>query len=134
MNPVCPKLYGLPKIHKTNVPIRPVVSFTDTPVARITVWLNSILKQLIKFNHNFSITNSSHLTKSIESLKLPFHFSMVSFDVSNLFPSIPPNEVIDLVSEHLVSTNLSDPQLTCIISLLRHCTHFKFQNKFYSQY
>ncbi|KAK5647890.1 hypothetical protein RI129_002782 [Pyrocoelia pectoralis] len=132
MNPVCPLLYGLPKIHKPDIPIRPVVCFTDTPVSKITAWLNSILKQHITFARNFSIKNSLNLTSKISSITLPPSFSIVSFDVKNLFPSIPSNECIQLVSEHLSSTHLSDDQYTCIITLLKLCIHqnfFKFNNQ-----
>ncbi|KAK5644613.1 hypothetical protein RI129_005913 [Pyrocoelia pectoralis] len=84
----------------------------------------------------YNIKNSLNLTSKISSITLPPSFSMVSFDVKNLFPSIPSNECIQLVSEHLSSTHLSDDQYTCIITLLKLCIHqnfFKFNNQCYTQ-
>ncbi|KAK5639993.1 hypothetical protein RI129_010804 [Pyrocoelia pectoralis] len=136
MNPVCPLLYGLPKIHKCHVPIRPVVSFIDTPISKITAWLNYFLKLHVKLRHNFSLENARQLTERISSAKLPTNFAMVSFDVENLFPSIPPHECIQLVSEHLTTSDLLDHQVACVLSLLNLClkqNFFKFNNTCYSQ-
>ncbi|KAK5645737.1 hypothetical protein RI129_004201 [Pyrocoelia pectoralis] len=61
---------------------------------------------------------------------------MVSFDVENLFPSIPPKECIQLVANHLTHSDLSDPQVSCILSLLNitiQQNFFKFQGDHYSQ-
>ncbi|KAK5649312.1 hypothetical protein RI129_000341 [Pyrocoelia pectoralis] len=122
MNPNPPLLYGPPKIHKVDIPIRPVVSFSNTPVSKITQWLNHILKNSINIHSNFSIQNSIELTKQISSLNLPPKFSMVSFDVTNLFPSIPSSECLTLVTEHLLKTDLPDASIQLIISLLQLCS------------
>ncbi|KAK5645193.1 hypothetical protein RI129_006493 [Pyrocoelia pectoralis] len=99
MNPRPPLLYGLPKIHKPNVPIRPVVSFLNTPASKLTSWLNNLLKTHITLSPNLAIKNSLDLTTKLNSITLPKEFSMVSFDVTNLFPSIPPPTVQKNVSE-----------------------------------
>ncbi|KAK5649862.1 hypothetical protein RI129_000891 [Pyrocoelia pectoralis] len=61
---------------------------------------------------------------------------MVSFDVTNLFPSIPPLECVNIVSNFLHSSNLSDLQTQCILRLLNLSVQqnfFLFNNSFYSQ-
>ena len=45
-NPRRPQLYGLPKIHKPGNPIRPIVSFYNTPLSSLHKQLSIILKPL----------------------------------------------------------------------------------------
>ena len=40
---MCPKLYGLPKVHKTGAPLRPIVSSIDSPTNTLAKHLASIL-------------------------------------------------------------------------------------------
>ena len=42
-----PKIYGLSKIHKTGVPLRPIVSTFSSPVARLGKWLSVALRPLL---------------------------------------------------------------------------------------
>ena len=40
----CPKLYGLPKIHKQDIPLRPIVACTKAPASNIGKWLYTAFK------------------------------------------------------------------------------------------
>ena len=40
---VLPRMYGLPKIHKPNVPLRPIVSFIGTATYQLAKFLKQIL-------------------------------------------------------------------------------------------
>ena len=44
--PQPPKLYGLPKLHKPNIPMRPIVSFCGSPTYELSKYLTTILKPL----------------------------------------------------------------------------------------
>ena len=41
-----PKLYGLLKLHKPNVPVRPIVSFCGSPTHQLSKYLTTILQPL----------------------------------------------------------------------------------------
>ena len=41
-----PRFYGLPKIHKPEIPIRPIVSYTGTPLYKLSRYIASILSTL----------------------------------------------------------------------------------------
>ncbi|XP_045460984.1 uncharacterized protein LOC123671279 [Harmonia axyridis] len=45
MNPRIPLLYALPKIHKENCPMRPIVSYTHAPSLKLCKFLNSMLPE-----------------------------------------------------------------------------------------
>lgn len=42
-----PKLYGLPKVHKPNVPLRPIVSQIDSPTYDLAKHVASVLQPLV---------------------------------------------------------------------------------------
>lgn len=59
-NPMMPRLYSLPKIHKLGVPIRLVVSFCNRPVYFVSFILNTITG-LTNFNPSHTVKNSTAL-------------------------------------------------------------------------
>ncbi|XP_045477945.1 uncharacterized protein LOC123683088 [Harmonia axyridis] len=137
MNPTIPSLYALPKIHKENCPMRPIVSYTNAPASKLCKHLNSILPDMIQHDPIYSIKNNIQLTNELKTLKIPTNARLVSFDVVNLFPSIPTTEV-----EYLVNQQLDEnPSITAYMKeetmrLLKIClgqSYFKFNEKFYQQ-
>ena len=42
-----PRFYGLPKIHKPQIPLRPIVSFVDSPTYNLSSYLANILEPLV---------------------------------------------------------------------------------------
>ena len=43
-----PEWYGLPKDHKQNLPLRPVVAACDSPTTEVSIVLERVLQQLIQ--------------------------------------------------------------------------------------
>uniref|UniRef100_A0A8D8WUJ8 Reverse transcriptase domain-containing protein n=1 Tax=Cacopsylla melanoneura TaxID=428564 RepID=A0A8D8WUJ8_9HEMI len=97
-NPQIPKLYGLPKLHKEGNPLRPVVSCVDAPSSEICKKFISVLPELLKFKSKYSINNNLCLIEKLKKVpKLPTNAKLISFDVKNLFPSIPINELKSII-------------------------------------
>ena len=46
-----PRLYGLPKIHEVDVPLRPIVSFIGSPAYNLSKDLAKTLSHLIDNSH-----------------------------------------------------------------------------------
>ena len=42
-----PRLYGLPKIHKKDIPMRPIVSFINSPLYNLSKFLCKLLSPLV---------------------------------------------------------------------------------------
>ena len=61
MNPVPPRLYGLPKLHKQGVSIRPVVSYISSPTYRLCKFLDNWFKKQTNFQPQFSVKNTLEL-------------------------------------------------------------------------
>ena len=60
--PQSAKLYGLPKLHKPNIPMRPLVSFFWSPTYQLSKHLTNILKPL---TDKSDITNYNPQTTSL---------------------------------------------------------------------
>lgn len=135
-NPATPRLYGLPKIHKPSCPIRPVVSFTNSPSYKLFSCLNSILRDNCELNNPCSLRNTFDLTEKLSDYIIPPESRLISFDVVNLFPSVPTNECISLVRNNLFKSNMLTHHVLDICSLLGLALEqnfFKFNNNFYKQ-
>lgn len=135
-NPMMPRLYGLPKIHKPGVPIRPVVSFCNTPVCFISKFILNIIKSLTNFSPSNTVKNNTDLANRIKNLHIPDNYLMISLDVTNLFTTVPIAETLPLVADLLSANNVQFSIKTNILTLLKFClsqNFFVFNNQFYSQ-
>ena len=104
--------YGLPKIHKENVPLTPIMSAIGSPTYELSKYLANILSPLQ--NNKYTVENSASFVKKIRTLSVDPDEILVSFDVVSLFTCIPTHLAIEVVKERLDSdqtlmerTNLS---------------------------
>ena len=86
-NAVSPRFYGLPKIHKSAVPLRPIVSFVNSPAYNLSKFLSRILSGLVK--NNYSVRNSWEFVEYVKNCHVQKNEIFVSFDVVSLFTSVP---------------------------------------------
>ena len=91
-NPIIPKVYGLPKIHKPGKKMRPIVSNIGAPTHNPAKWLVERFQTFPKFQ-TLNIKDSMKLRKKLE-VKVESDDVLVSFDVTSLFPSIPLEKVL----------------------------------------
>ncbi|XP_021967789.1 uncharacterized protein LOC110862888 [Folsomia candida] len=138
-NPRAPIIYGAPKIHKCNIPLRPIVDYRCSPTYKLSKYLANILTPVAS-KHEFSIKNSTELVKDLKKLKSRPGDIKVSFDVTSLFTMVPIPETIDYIKERLESypqlAELTKLSVEDIISLLRLCTfasYFHLEEKYYKQ-
>jgi hypothetical protein len=95
-----PRMYGLPKIHKDGVPLRPIVSNIGTPTYQLSKHLSGLLNQLTgRTAHN--VKNSFHFNEILKTLQIKPGDLMVSFDVVSLFTKVPIEESLTLLTQAL---------------------------------
>jgi hypothetical protein len=90
-----PHLYGLPKIHKPDIPLRPIVSSIDSPSYGLAEFLHKILSPLAGNTSSF-MKNSEHFITLIKDINLQNKDYLVSFHVVSLFTNVPVEEVLQV--------------------------------------
>ncbi|XP_011861944.1 PREDICTED: uncharacterized protein LOC105558715, partial [Vollenhovia emeryi] len=123
-----PRLYGLPKIHKESVPLRPIVSNIRGPTYQLARYLTKPLQKLTGLNDSHN-RNSMDFVNKITKIKTEPNDILVSFDVVSLFTNVPVQDTLDIIrtSKEIPST---------LFPLIEHClnsTYFQFEGEFYEQ-
>eukprot|EP00253_Pinus_taeda_P032352 PITA_32352 len=88
-----PRTYGLPKIHKEGVPLRPIVNTIGSPTYELAKYVAKILKPLVGNTDSF-IKDSQDFVNLIKNERIERDDILVSFDVVSLFTKIPLDEAI----------------------------------------
>ncbi|XP_018367903.1 PREDICTED: uncharacterized protein LOC108764261 [Trachymyrmex cornetzi] len=127
-NPLPPRLYGLPKVHKSNISLRPIVSAIHSPTYNLSRFLARTLQPLTEKTESH-ITNSTDFIQKIQKIRLRPIDLLVSFDVESLFTQVPIKDTLNIIkASHEVPLDL--------IPLIEHCltsTYFSYNNQFYEQ-
>lgn len=121
-----PRLYGLPKIHKPEVPLRPIVSAIDSPTYKLAKHLASLLQPHVG-NTEHHVKNSRHFVEILGGIHLNSNDILVSFDVESLFTKVPVGYTLELLKEKFDAN---------LVALFEHCltsTYFVWQGTFYEQ-
>ena len=79
-----PRIYGVPKIHKANIPLRPIVDTIRSLTYFLATFLASLITPLVGKTDSF-IKDSTHFTQFTHDIKLDSNDTLVSFDVVSLF-------------------------------------------------
>ncbi|XP_044757744.1 uncharacterized protein LOC123315905 [Coccinella septempunctata] len=135
-NSIPPNIYGLPKIHKTNIPLRPIISHTQSPLYKLSKHLSSVLFNVVNKNV-YHTKNSFDLKASLDGLHIPTHHGLFSLDIVPLYTNIP-TELVPIIIEK--KWPLIEPH-TCIpkdefikaVKLTLETCHFQYKNVFYLQ-
>ena len=91
--------YGLPKIHKPDVPLRPITSSIGTSTYELSKHLVAIISPLQ--NSRFSVKNSRVFAERIREQTMEPDEVFVSFDVTSLFTCLPTHLALRITSERL---------------------------------
>ena len=94
-----PRMYGVPKIHKDDVPLRPILSMVNAPQHKIAKWLAELLKPVVLKYSNFTIKDTFEFCRNMEDFQKENDSSglfMCSFDITSLFTNIPLEKTFDI--------------------------------------
>ena len=86
-----PYLYGMPKVHKEDVPLRPIVSTIGSPTYAIAKHLARLISPLAGQTKSY-VKNSTDFANKIHNITIPNDTTMVSFDIKSLFTNVPVSE------------------------------------------
>jgi hypothetical protein len=109
-NPQPPRIYGQPKIHKKDIPLRPIASAIGSPTHALAHFLAHKLQAHITKTSSF-IKDSTDFIQKIQNLYLSDQDLLVIFDVVSLFTKILISEALAFIS------TLVDPETLHLIEI-----------------
>ena len=116
-------IYGLPKIYKDGIPLRPIVSnrgSTCHPLSRFLVEIISLLTSKCRSY----VKNSAHFLGSISDTYIHSN-QIVSLDVVSLFTKVSTEETLALVQDKLAADPLLEERtwipLDSLMEMLTFC-------------
>ena len=134
-----PFLYGLPKVHKADIPMLPIVNTRGSPTYNLAQHLAGVIAPLTGKTSSF-VKNAPHFVEKVNKLKVPDSTIMVNFDVKSLFTNVPILEALHVIRRQLESddtlSSRSTMNTSSIIELLHIClttTYFSFEGQYYQQ-
>ena len=135
---VPPNYYGLPKVHKPGMPLRPIISSIGSVTHSTAKELARIIKPLVG-GSSHHVKNNMDFIQSIEGTQLKPEECMMSFDVESLFTSVPIEPAIAIIKKLLEDkslhqrTNMTVNQISCLLEFCLKTTYFAFQGKIFEQ-
>lgn len=135
-NALSPRIYGLPKLHKNGVPMRPIVSCVQSPLSKLAKFLKNILNNIVNKSNSY-IKDSWHFKEKIKNVEIPENYKIISLDVVSLYTNIPIELALKLIEgkwgEIKKFTDIPLDEFQKAISLTLNSTYFSFKNTFYKQ-
>jgi len=133
-----PLFYGLPKVHKIPVSLRPVVSTTNSLLAIFSNWLDFRMKELLPLVQSYT-KNSTDIIHDLKGLTLPENAKLFSADATSMYTNIDTTLGLDTMKEFLSanSTNISPTFPTHlflqIMEVVMRNNIFAFQDTYWLQ-
>ena len=140
-----PVLYGLPKIHKLNWPLRPICSQIDSPTYKLSKFVDYLLTTAEKSIPNL-LQDTTRFLQLLKTLAPTTENTILfTIDVTSLYTVLPHKMVVDYVVEMYEETLENWAQYTPelkpvtgntlkrMIKIILSQTFFQFDDKIYIQ-
>ena len=137
LHPRAPQIYGLPKIHKPGTPLRPIVSFYDTPLSALHKQLANLLKPLtmsklrLKNSEDFLARFKGDLDD-----QYPYYCSM---DVKSLYTTCDMRKAVEIVMERLndnpniLTPPISPEGIRSLLNFSLDNSYLEYNNRYFRQ-
>ena len=134
-----PRFYCQPKIHQPGAPIRPIVSYSGSPLYNLNKYIANILKTYAKHENN-NAKNSTAFSSYIRNVPIEDDEIMVSFDVTSLYTNIPIIDTLNIIKDCVASddqftrkTAIPQDKFLHLVNLVLTTTWYTFNSQFYQQ-
>jgi hypothetical protein len=123
---VPPRLYGLPKIHKKDMPLRPTVNCIASPTYLLAKHLTGLLSPFVRQTAHH-IKNSEAFIQKLNTINLQETDILVSFDIFLLFTKVPLEDTLQMLSQHFHN------QAVSLFRQVLTTTYILYDGAFYDQ-
>jgi len=119
-------------VHKLGFPIRSIINWQGAPTYKLTKHLNKLIQLHIPLPNAFNVKSSTHLIDDLLGSPCKQGIKLVSFNIENMYPSIPTNELVQIL-EDMSLENQPDGktanELIKIICTVLEQNYFTFHNQ-----
>ena len=134
-----PRIYGLPKIHKPDTPLRHIVSCVNSFSYNLSKFLSDILSPLTGLSEHTAKCSTS-FADYLRLQSIQYKEIMVSFDVESLFANDPieaacsiAEQVMQTDKDFTDRTNLSPSHVTNLFEFVLRSSYFMYNRNFFEQ-
>lgn len=125
-----PKAYGLPKVHKKDIPFRLIVSATNSALYKLASFLNEIIKNSLLLT-DYHATNSFELYDRLVGKRLRDSNIILSLDAVSLFTNVPTELALEGISKrwNFITHHTKIPlqEFLAVTKFVLSSTFFKFE-------
>jgi hypothetical protein len=138
--PRCSVLFCNPKVHKEELPLRPIISTTNSYNYKLPKYLTKLLEGARQKPKSY-IKDSFSFARLIQTKQPTMNDIMISLDVESLFTNVPVYEAIELAIDIIMKkkevnkkyTKLTRNDLRELFQLAVTNTPFRFYDQLYMQ-
>jgi hypothetical protein len=100
-----PIFYGLPKVHKEPIPLRPVISTSESLLAVFSTWIDFKMKELLPLIQSH-VKNSLNIIEDLKNIILPKNALIFTADAVSMYTNIKTDIGISTIRDFL-TTNIN---------------------------
>ena len=136
---IVPRLYGLPKIHKKDVPLRPILSMVGSAHHPLAKFLAHILEPVQAFYCKRCLTDLFDLVDKLNKTNGYEHnsYCLGSLDIVALFTAVPVKKcievILDTIENNSIEVKIEGPILGRLLHQCVSNIQFLFNNTYYRQ-
>lgn len=128
--------YGLLKLHKEKLGLRPIVSQINHPTRLINIYLHNKLEILTKEAFT-AIPNSYELTKLLKQVKYNPKLVLITADITSLYTNIPTKwgikNLLEIYNKYKYKIDLDPIALNIMLYNVLTLNVFEFNNNYFIQ-
>ena len=129
-------LYGLPKVHKENTPLRPVMAAFNTPSYKLSKFIGKSLSHLTV--NEFTLRNSYEMAEYLKDISYTENHVFTSFDITSLYTNIPLKETLALTCDKMYTNegsfhNMTKKEFSKLLDTCCNNNYFIFNGKLFKQ-
>ena len=132
-NPTQPTLNALLKLHKPDIPIRPVVNNRNAPAHKTAMRLNTILNNHLHLKYHYNTINSNTLANELVKLKINSHHRLLTLDIKDPYVNVPIQQTLNLTRTQLRIHNNKQTthQIMALLNIILRQNYFSFLGRIY---
>ena len=133
-------MHSLPKMHKSSIPVRPIVSYRGSPLFNLSKYIANILKPYTLLNKQHC-RDSKEFSEFIRANSIEEDEIMVLSDVEALYTNVPIDDGLAIIIKELmqndetlpVQKSLSPKDELDLSEFSLRATFFIFNGTYYQQ-